>query len=409
MPLAIDMFLSADVFLPLLAASALLLWLAMSGWILADRLLYDARNRGLGWASRELRAPALAALPLQERLERVRAIVHGLPMRSLERLVMDTSLPRWVRDACSAEVVRARDPEKLLAAAAGASGTRKWTHIAALFLLVRDRHPSAHALLGRALQEDDLEVRQAAITLLGEIGDREAARILAGGAAASSVLRSRIAGQLDRFALPIVDLIAGLATSPDPAVRALGAMLLWRHAGEPDVARRLLDLASDVDPGVRKSAVQSLAGALAPEAGDAARRLLADPVPFVRAHAARALVRLDPAHASNAIAQLLADPDWWVRQAAKEGLVAIGIDALPAVVPQLDSDDRFARNGAADVLQGIGAVPGLVARAAQAGAEGEAATALLRKLTRAGERDVDGGARHPSWQISRNHVPAEAS
>lgn len=400
---------ATDVLLLLLAAAALLLWLAMSAWILADRLLYDARNRGLGWASRELRAPALAELPLPERLERVRTIVRGLPARALERVVMDASLPRWVRDACSAEVVRARDPDRLLAAAADARGTRKWTHIAALFLLVRDRHPSAHALLARALEEDDLEVRQAAITLLGEIGDREAARILADGVAASSVLRSRIASQLDRFGLPIVDLLAGLATSPDPAVRALGAMLLWRHAGDPDVAGRLLALAGDADPGVRKSAVQSLAGAIVPDAADAARRLLADPVPFVRAHAARTLVRLHSAGAADAIAPMLADPDWWVRQAAKEGLLAIGIDALPAVVPQLDSNDRFARNGAADVLQGIGAVPRLVARASQPGADGEAAAVLLRKLTQAGERGLDGGAGHPSWQISRSHVPAEAS
>lgn len=400
--------LAADDLLSVLALAALLSWLAMSAWILVDRMLFDARNRGLGWASQELRAPGLAALSPAERLARLQAIVHGLPMRSLERLVMDTSLPRWVRDACSAKVVRARDPDKLLAAARNAPGTGKWAHIAALFLLVRDRHPSAHALLAGALGDDDLEVRQAAITLLGELGDRDAARILAEGATESAVLRSRIASQLDRFEAPVVDLLGKLTASPDPAVRALGAMLLWRHAAAPDVAALLLALVHDADPGVRKSAVQSLAGATGPAATEAARRLLADPVPFVRAHAARTLVRLDPAQAATDIALLLADTDWWVRQAAKEGLLAIGIDALPAVLSQLDSRDRFARNGAADVLQGIGAIPGLVARAAQPGPGGEAAAALLQKITDAGERGGDGDVRHPSWQIART-ATAEAS
>lgn len=391
----------ATDFLFVLAVGALVLWLAMSGWIVVDRMLFDARNRGLGWASQELRAPALAALPPAERLARVQAIVHGLPMRSLERLVMDTSLARWVRDACSAEVVRARDPGKLLAAARNVPGTGKWAHIAALFLLVRDRHPSAHALLAGALGDEDLEARHAAITLLGELGDREAARILAGGAAASPVLRSRIASQLDRFELPVVDLLAELTASADPAVRALGAMLLWRHAEAPEVASRLAELTRDADPGVRKSAVQSLAGATASGTADAARRLLVDPVPFVRAHAARTLVRLHPETASD-IAPLLADADWWVRQAAKEGLLAIGIHALPAVMPLLDSPDRFARNGAADVLQGIGAIPQLLARAAH---DGEAAAMLRQKLTHAGERNLAGG-RHPSWQIAGTEAEA---
>lgn len=393
----------------LAAGMAAAAWLALTLWIVGNRLLYDARNRGLGWAVQALREPQLAAQPLAERMAAVHRILKRLPLRSLETLVMDTSLPGWARDACSVQVERLRDPARLLATArSGPERGRKWDYISALFVLARERHPDSHALLARALDAKDPEIRNTAITLLGEIGDRQAAEVLIAGLHTAGSLRARIASQLDRFHLPIGELLRPLAASADPAVRAWGALLLWRYADLPGMDAHLAALARDPDPGVRKAAVQSLAEVATPLAATTARGLLRDAAPFVRAHATRTLVRTDPEGAAADIAPLLADPDWWVRQATKESLSRLGLRAMPQVLAQLDSPDRFARNGAADVLQEIGATALLVERARQQGPESTEASALLRRIMQAGERDMVGAGAplHPSWQPSRAAVTA---
>jgi HEAT repeat protein len=120
--------------------------------------------------------------------------------------------------------------------------------------------------------------------------------------------------------------------------------------------------------------------------------LLDDPAWFVRVHAARSAAHLAGAAAAPAVTHLLSDSRWWVRTAAKDALRAIGRDALPALIPILGSPDRFARNGAAEVLQDIGVVDQLavqepqsplLARIYAAGGERLREAAELRAATRA--------------------------
>lgn len=392
---------SADSPALLLAASAMVgAWLSMVLWIVGNRLFHDARNRQLDRAARMLRDPRLEALPGSERMQATERVLRRLPLRSLETLMM-TPLPAWARDACSARIARLRDPQRLLATArSGPARSRKWDYIAALSVLAHARHPDSHALLERALALEDPHVRRAAIGLLGDIGDRRAAQILIDGLQAAGTLHARIASQLDRFAVPIGDLLEPAAASTDAVVRAWAAQLMWRHAGSAGIAARLAELAHDPDPGVRKAAIQSLAEADAPLAARSARRMLHDEAPFVRAHAARTLTDADRDGAAADIAPLLADTDWWVRQGAKESLTRIGLPAMPHVLALLDSPDRFARNGAADVLQDIGAIALLLEQSRQADAEGTRAGALLQRIMQAGERSMVGTAArsHPSWQ-----------
>jgi len=54
--------------------------------------------------------------------------------------------------------------------------------------------------------------------------------------------------------------------------------------------------------------------------------------------------------------RLLADERWWVRTAAKDSLRGMGPDAVPSLLSVLGHEDRFARNGAAEVLQDTGFV-----------------------------------------------------
>jgi hypothetical protein len=60
------------------------------------------------------------------------------------------------------------------------------------------------------------------------------------------------------------------------------------------------------------------------------------------------------------IMPLLADPIFEVRLATKETLVALGRDVWPEVAAGLESSDRFARNGCAEVLQNLGVIDSVI-------------------------------------------------
>jgi HEAT repeat protein len=53
---------------------------------------------------------------------------------------------------------------------------------------------------------------------------------------------------------------------------------------------------------------------------------------------------------ASRLAELLEDRSWWVRQNATVALASFGEAAVPALLGQLHSHDRFARNKAAEAL-----------------------------------------------------------
>jgi hypothetical protein len=50
------------------------------------------------------------------------------------------------------------------------------------------------------------------------------------------------------------------------------------------------------------------------------------------------------------VAALLADTNWWVRASAKESLLALGADGFRAALVALEHPDRFARDGALEIV-----------------------------------------------------------
>ena len=134
---------------------------------------------------------------------------------------------------------------------------------------------------------------------------------------------------------------------------------------------------------MRKAAVESLGLIGGPAAASAALKLLDDPIWYVKAHAARALGDLGRQDLAGHVVPLLSDREWWVRMAAKESLLAMGEGAWESVVALLDHDDRFARNGAAEVLQNGGWLEEAVERAAR-GDKDETTREALRKAFSAG-------------------------
>ena len=91
----------------------------------------------------------------------------------------------------------------------------------------------------------------------------------------------------------------------------------------------------------------------------------------------------DRADLADRLLPLLADERWWVRTAAKESLADIGGEVVPIVRRALAHDDRFARNGAAEVLHELGVVDMLVRRI-ELDPRDEMAEADLAKIFAAG-------------------------
>ena len=353
------------------------LWAALAVWLLVDRAVHDRRSRTLRLAWRRLRRAPERAGPTDPR---VREALERVSRKTIERHAADQATPIWVAQAL-AEHALERNPVRLLREALVHRGERgRWRRIAALHILCRSGHADLVPVLWRAMRDVDRDVASAAVGLLGGVADVEAASLLVVALREGRFPPSRVAARLDRFPIEIAELIAPLVHAADAVTRFWGATLLARYGHRRGVPAALAALGHDPDPSVRKAAVESLGhigGAIAVEA---ARAALGDAVWFVRAHAARALGDLGRPDLSTEIVPLLADEQWWVRAAAKDALLAMGPAVATVVAIQLDHPDRFARNGAAEVLQNLGVLDSLAAQAEMSDLD----AALLQKAAAAG-------------------------
>lgn len=290
-------------------------------------------------------------------------------------LVLCASVPLWLllslttvvgrlrydrRQRMGAKTPSPRQVERLVERALRTPRTEwgEWRRISAMGRLTRMGHPTTLHVLYHALRGEDDKAAAAAVRFLGTLGDPWAIELLVAALQAGRVPRSRVASQLERLYPEAGFLLLPLLRDPDPAVRFWGATLVGPYPtlGTTD----LILLTRDDDPNVRAAAVEALGRRSGEAAAAATVELLRDPAWFVRVHAARAAGHVAGAAAAPELARLLADERWWVRTAAKDALEVIGRDAVPALVPVLTGPDRFARNGAAEVLQDVGLVDYLV-------------------------------------------------
>ena len=339
------------------------LWLAMSSWVVVDRIRHDRRHDRLQSMHRALSDPTLAALPPLERAAAVRDMLTRLPTSVAYRMTGDTELAPWVREACGRHALEVIGLERMLHDATPHRGPKaKWRRISALHALVYARPDSIHALLRLALADADADVASAAASVLLRIGDARAAEILIGGLRSARLPASRIAARLERFTIPIDDLLRPLLTSPRAEARYWAVTLLRNQHDHSGLAAEIVPLTDDADAPVRKAALLTLAAMQSPETGRLASWRLTDPVPYVRSAAISALAQTGERTPDRArrqaiaagIAAALADRDWSVRSAAKDALARLGPATWRAVAAQLSSNDAFARNGAAEVLQNLG-------------------------------------------------------
>jgi HEAT repeat protein len=222
------------------------------------------------------------------------------------------------------------------------------------------------AVLGGA-SDEDVRVRRAAIEILSDLPDREAADALRAAVrdpdttVRASALRS-LARAGDTEALPVV---FGALADPDPearlaAIRAVAVLT----GGAADASEPIRGLLADPDPAVRAAAASAivvgpargeallvlramlesehprarelaLRAAGSPETFDLAAAGLRDADPRVRTAAAEALDTSDPARAISLLVRTLGDDDDGVKAAAAHALDRIGAPSTEPVLAAL--------------------------------------------------------------------------
>lgn len=369
------------------------LWLGMSGWVVADRIRYDRRQRRLQMVERALADPTTAALPPLERAAAVRDLLRRLPTLDAYRMTGNVDLPAWVREVCAAHALEHIGLTRMLRDATPHRGARrKWRRISALHALVHARPDSIHALLRAALADADADVASAAASVLQRLGDQRAAEILIGGLRSARLPASRIAARLERFPIPIADQLRPLLTSPRAEARYWAVTLLRNQHDHDGLAAAIVPLVDDADAPVRKAALLTLGAMQAEEVARLATWRLTDPVPFVRGAAIHTLAQSGERSPDRArrqaiatgIAPSLADRDWSVRTSAKDALVRLGPATWRAVAAQLSSSDAFARNGAAEVLQNLGVLDWTLRGIASGVRPSDEAVDVLKRALREG-------------------------
>ena len=362
---------------------ALAAWVAVGLVLLLRGLSGGRRAIALARARQGLAELRRRELDAPRQMGALVALVSTLPDRILLPLgasADDDALGRQLAEAIVAKL--GRGSLESLAATEG-NPRHNSRRIAAMQVLTLARVPGITALLAKVIDDRDQEIVGAALALLGRVPDEIAATALIDALKHAKYTASRVATYLDRFELAIGSDLRPLLHHPDPNVRYWGATLLSRHPAD-GADRDLAALATDPSPLVRKAAVASLAAIGGAEVLAVARLLVADPTWYVRAHAARALASTGTADIAEEIAPLLADREWWVRLAAKESLQQLGDEVWSVLVPYLDHEDGFARNGAAEVLQNIGVLDSLIVLEAVTARPSAAKIEMLRKIASAG-------------------------
>ena len=268
--------------------------------------------------------------------------------------------------------------------------------LAANALADLDLPEAAEALASAAEEDDEAEVRLAALASLE--------RVDAGRAAAVAV--AQLSDTESSVRLAALGVLARAGVGPPPqvlddeevSVRALAAAILFeREAG----ARSVLDaVVHSADPSVRGVGYRAIAAGGAEETRQLALAGLDDLDPRVRHEAAHAVAASANEEAVEPLVALLADDDAVVRSAAAEALGEVGEPAVEAVVDALFADgsqdaalaalERLPLDGSAARLRSFASES--VARAledadlrSRLGASNDAAAALLHDSLRARE------------------------
>lgn len=359
-----------------------LIWAGSFAYVMVTRAIYDVQRRVVNASERRTRRRLASAARADDEVD-VDRMLRRLRVATLLHAAANTSTPTPVARVFSRHLLRRAEQHirKLLVPRTGG----RWQRVAALRVAALGGLPHAPALLVDAIHSPDEDVQAAGVRILGELGTADAQRALVETLKDGAFARSRVAAQLEGQQQLSVETLRPLLEDPEPVVRYWGVKLLEHASGDPSVTDALLAAAADDDASVRAGAAASLSRDPSDRATATLIALLVDGAAQVRLHAARSIGRRGTAPAAPQVASLLSDRDWWVRTAAKRALESLGTDGVRAVLPHLEANDGFARNGAAEILQNLGVVRALVDRVAgSTNGDGEAAAGELAPILAAG-------------------------
>lgn len=276
-------------------------------------------------------------------------------------------------------------------------------------------------LLIEQLTAPDLEVRETAVIILGQVGDPaavpalvdllvhdEALTITTAGALAkigdrraskaliallghpSAAVRQAVISAINSLGHPdMARWSIALIQDPDARVRE-SAVRVAGYFGYPECADLLLAAAADADERVRRAAVEHLPYLEDARVAPAIRHALQNESPPVRAAAAHAYGAIEDEEAATYLLQALQDEDAWVRYFALRSLGRLKVAAALDTVARLMEDDPAGQVRSA-ALETIGKIDGKRAVAILeplvSSADGDKAAIAVRAL---------GSVHHPS-------------
>jgi HEAT repeat protein len=205
--------------------------------------------------------------------------------------------------------------------------------------------PAAAALL---LADRDGEVRSTALRALGLSRHPEAVWLLLRALAGGSVPPERA---VERLATPwAVDHLSAAFDRPEFRHVRRWIVTALDLAGAGAAQWLALRLLASSDAEDRVHACRALGHTRAEAAVQPLLDALRDGEWTVRAQAARALGSIGDERAVRPLAAALADESWWVRSNSAAALRSIGEEGLRALRDALDTNDRYARDRAAEAL-----------------------------------------------------------